>query len=232
VSEEAIVPAVEPKQDQADMFLALMRQDISLLNKEERATYLATLARSMGLNPMLKPFDLIKNDRGELFVYSNISCATQLADLRKLDVETFYDGPLVIGARVVDQCYVVRVRVKETLADGRVRTTEDLGSSWIDNESGGQGLANLVAKTHTKAKRRAILRHCGVGFPDIEELDSIPSLRFEQKTEGPRLVEPSQPKALQQQQQEPIVQPKTVVNVGPGKLAMRPPVPPPLPLKR
>lgn len=243
--------AKEDAAAKAETWEALMNMDISKLPREDRPKYLNALARSQGLNPLMKPFDVIEvaNDKGgtKLIVYANRGCADQIADLRKLTTEVRYRGLMPIGPeKYLEGQYAVIVRVTDP--DG-VRFTDNIGISDISNASG-KGLATLIMKTETKAIRRARLSHAGVGFPDVEELDYVPEVRLP----GPRVIEPPAPRALpvppmtvvdQPQIEEPakgvahsVTRPVGPPQINPTKppvpnvpkppVAMKPPIPPPV----
>jgi hypothetical protein len=74
----------------------------------------------------------------------------------------------------MDDIYLVSVRV--TGADGRL--SENQGAVAIAHLKG-DALANAVLKATTKAIRRAVLAHCGLGMLDETEAETIPNARME-----------------------------------------------------
>lgn len=253
------VAELTPSEQKAETLLALMNKDVGLLKQEEKAMYLATMARSLGLNPMLKPFDLIPNDKGSLIVYANAGCADQLRELRKLQSVPLYAGPactvymdennrlVVDRTSIIDKdTYMVVVKVTEKTADGE-RVTYDVGCTSIA-EAKGKGMQNALMRTWTKADRRATLGHCGVGFPDASEVDSIPQPRQDWRGDTPRMVAPPPPRALSEAplpqvdtsttSSQPVVVPEVVIaplaqplRAAQPPAAPRRPVPPPIPKK-
>lgn len=213
-SRKEALQKLSPEEQKATQWQALMDMDIALLPIEERARYLSMMAKSMGLNPALKPFEVIPDKKGRLIVYANSGCADQLADLRKLSSHIVYSGPWCVlyeeaGVLKADRdrvinpsVFIVVKRIEETFPDGKVRVTYEQGANWIDPSAQGDGLSNLFLKTNTKADRRAYLGHTGIGLPDASELEYIPSIseaREQRKQDPtPRLVSPSAPRALQE----------------------------------
>jgi hypothetical protein len=84
--------------------------------------------------------------------------------------------------------YLVSVRC--TGKDGR--SSENQGAVDISGLSG-EKLANALMKATTKAIRRTVLAHCGLGMLDETELDTIPTNQY-QKVDMPP-VQPLQPLA-------------------------------------
>jgi hypothetical protein len=84
--------------------------------------------------------------------------------------------------------YLVSVRC--TGKDGR--SSENQGAVDISGLSG-EKLANALMKATTKAIRRTVLAHCGLGMLDETELDTIPTNQY-QKVDMP-VATPLQPLA-------------------------------------
>jgi len=268
-AEKAEVKAVEkteksweemtPQEQKAKQAIDLMQSNIGSLSLADQAKYLAAMAQALGLNPALKPFDIIKGDGGKLIVYANAGCADQMRDIRKLQSVVKYRGSLRLGDKVDPSQFEEEVEVQEfhpqmtdlitevvkAAAEGKlpgdvacnlleqirkpVRSTADLSVSFVGEAARG-GLSTLIMKNHTKAERRATLGHCGVGFPDASELADIPTVNV---LSGPREVQPS-PRALPAAPQ-PIVAPEVTQSptaaVPVVMPAPKPPMPPPVAAK-
>ncbi len=138
--------------------------DLAKLTPQERVSHYVAVCDSLGLNPLTRPFDYIKNAKGELVIYPNKGCTDQLRNNQKIDVR--------IVAREHDEAlglYTVTARAKKPNG----REDEDVGSVPVKGLSGGD-LANATMKAHTKAKRRVTLSICGLGnMIDESELDSV-----------------------------------------------------------
>lgn len=151
--------------------------DIGKLTQQERVNYIVALCERLGLDPASKPFDLIETQAPgggkRLIVYANKACAAQLQKRDKLNVEEIYAGPLPLGNDTFNN-EVYMVRVKVVGQDNRF--TYEVGVSSILNKRG-DDLANAIMKAHTKAHRRAILKHCGLGFTDESETDTMAGVR-------------------------------------------------------
>jgi hypothetical protein len=139
---------------------ALVRNDISKLNTQERISYINALCESVGLNPMTKPFAFLSL-QGREVVYATKDCAEQLRKIHGVSTQ-------IVSQGIVGDCFEVHIKA----IDKTGRTDEDFAVIPINNSKGGD-LANLKMKTITKAKRRVTLSICGLGILDESELDTI-----------------------------------------------------------
>lgn len=151
--------------DASIMEEVIAKGDLSKLSPEQRATYYVETCRSIGVNPLTKPFDYIVLN-GKLTLYAAKTATDQLRTVRgvsifKVEAETTPDGMRVVTAYARD-------------ANGR--EDMDLG---VVNVKGltGDALANAYMKALTKAKRRVTLSICGLGWLDESEIESVPSAR-------------------------------------------------------
>jgi len=151
-----------------DIEQVLFYGNLETLTVAQRNSYLVKLCKHLGISPMTKPFDML-NLNGKLTVYANKGAAAQLQDSRKISLEVTYAGPLLLGTEPNKDIYIVDVKTK----DLEGRESSNVGAVSIKGLSG-EALANAIMKCHTKASRRAVLQHTGLGFPDESELDSIP----------------------------------------------------------
>jgi hypothetical protein len=165
--------------------------DLSRLQPAERVSYYVAVCRSVGLNPLTKPFDYI-NLNGKLTLYSTKNATDQLRQIHSVSV----DG---LKRETVEGVHVVTANV--STKDGR--RDEDVGAVSIAGLRG-EALANALMKATTKAKRRATLSICGLSFVDESEIEAIPEARRVTVTEDGEIVDP--PKRL-----APPANPATVV---------------------
>lgn len=139
----------------------VIKGDLRQLSEGERLAYYRQVCESVGLNPLTQPFGYIEF-QGKLRLYALRACTDQLRKIHGVSVtalkEEERDGVLSVQARVRDR-------------DGR--EDEDLGCVVVANLKG-EALANARMKAVTKAKRRATLSICGLGWLDESELDTIP----------------------------------------------------------
>lgn len=165
----------------ADIIEAVIaRGDIANLNPEERARYYVRVCESIGLNPMTRPFEYITLN-GKLTLYARKDATDQLRAIHKVSLE-------IVGKQYDKDLLTVHVRASS--ADGR--KDEDFGSvsmiypdtyrakngDVVKHPRAGQPLqgedrANTILKAVTKAKRRATLSICGLGFLDETEVEDI-----------------------------------------------------------
>lgn len=163
----------------------LLQMDVNLLTVPQRNQYLYWLAKRSGLDPALKPFDLIPSkDKTRLILYANAGCADQLREINNIQSEVLYEGALKLTETEYNLgVYVVRVRVWTENAEGkRLREYTDIGSASIEGLKG-EAVSDAVMKAHTRAERRTTLGFKGLGIPDISELDGITN-------SGPKTINP------------------------------------------
>jgi hypothetical protein len=139
----------------------ITKGDLSKLTPDERVRYYAEVCESIGLNPLTKPFEYIMLNN-KLTLYALRNCTDQLRTIHGVSVdelaETEHDGVFIVTAKVRNR-------------DGRTDIAK--GAVAIANLKG-EVLANAMMKAETKAKRRATLSLCGLGFLDETEVADIP----------------------------------------------------------
>ena len=164
---QGIAPgAVEPRQvlDPKIQESIVLRGDLSGLNEAQKKEYYLFRCKQVGLDAAAKPFDLLKLN-GKEILYANAGATQQLCSIHKLSTQ-------ITHRERIDDIYVVSVRV--TASDGRV--SENQGAVSVGNARG-DALANAILKATTKAIRRAVLAHCGLGMMDETEVETIPDAR-------------------------------------------------------
>jgi hypothetical protein len=147
----------------ADIIEAVIAKgDIAQLSPQERAKYYVRVCDSVGLNPMTRPFEYITLN-GKLTLYARKDCTDQLRSIYGVSVcdlaETERDGVFIVTAKVEN------ARGRKDAAKGAVSISGLKG----------EALANALMKAETKAKRRATLSICGLGFLDETEVETIPN---------------------------------------------------------
>lgn len=135
--------------------------DLKRLDAGQKVAFYNYRCQQAGLDPAAKPFDLLTLN-GKEILYANAACTQQLTANRKLSHQ-------VTNRELVDGIYCVFVRV--TGEDGR--STENMGAVPVDSLKG-EAKANAMLKATTKAIRRAVLAHCGLGMLDETEAETIP----------------------------------------------------------
>ena len=144
----------------------VLRGDLSGLNETQKQQYYLFRCHQSGLDPAAKPFDLLTLN-GKQVLYANAGATQQLCAIHKLSTQ-------ITHRERVDGIYLVSVRC--TGADGRV--SENQGAVDVGTLTG-EKLANGILKATTKAIRRAVLAHCGLGMLDETEVETIPNARKE-----------------------------------------------------
>ena len=140
----------------------IAKGDLGKLTEADRVRYYGEVCKSMGLNPLTQPFAYITlNNR--LTLYATRACTDQLRKINGISLE-------VVSKEVEDGVLTVHVRAK----DSEGRTDEDFGSVAFSEALKGEVRANAILKAVTKAKRRATLSICGLGWLDESEVADIP----------------------------------------------------------
>jgi hypothetical protein len=135
--------------------------DLAALNAAQRAEYYGAVCRSLGLNPLTKPFEYL-NLNGKLRLYALRDCADQLRRLHGISI-------YIANRERMNDIYIVTARAK----DRQGREDESTGAVTVGNLKG-DALANALMKAETKAKRRVTLSIAGLGWLDETELETIP----------------------------------------------------------
>jgi hypothetical protein len=138
--------------------------DLAGLNAAQRAEYYGAVCRSLGLNPLTKPFEYL-NLNGKLRLYALRDCADQLRRLHGISI-------CIANRERMSDIYVVTARAK----DRQGREDESTGAVTVGDLKG-DALANALMKAETKAKRRVTLSIAGLGWLDETELETIPQSR-------------------------------------------------------
>lgn len=148
---------------------AVVRNDLSKLNEQERLIYYNHVCESIGLNPFSQPFQyLVLN--GKMILYAGRACTDQLRALKKISIKITSRGQS-------DGVYTVTAQA--TTPEGR--NDESLAAVTVINLKGDM-LANAYMKCETKAKRRVTLSIAGLGMLDETEVETIPNA---EKVAGP-----------------------------------------------
>lgn len=154
--------AVRPAPAVDIMESVLIKGDLARLTPEERSAYYIKVCESVGLNPLTKPFEYITLN-GKLTLYALRACTDQLRSIYNVSVEELTESER-------DGVFVVTAKVR----NGEGRTDMSKGALQISGLKG-EALANALMKAETKAKRRATLSICGLGFLDEMEIETIPN---------------------------------------------------------
>jgi hypothetical protein len=138
--------------------------DLSGLTAAQRLAHYQAVCRSLGLNPLTKPFEYLTLN-GKLRLYALRDCADQLRRLHGISIA-------ITSRERMGDLYVVTARAR----DRSGREDESIGAVALGSLKG-DALANALMKAETKAKRRVTLSLAGLGWLDETELDTIPGAR-------------------------------------------------------
>jgi hypothetical protein len=166
-----------PPLDPAAIEKALLAGDISKMSPEVRVQFYRALCQSCGLNPLTRPFIVLKTQGGELHWYATVGAAEQLRKLHRVSTR------ILSRERTPDDLYVVTVQC--FTPDGRQE--ESQGIEYVGNLKG-QALGNALMKAASKALRRATLALCGLGL-GLAEVESGQVVPFDPQTGAVQLPE-------------------------------------------
>jgi hypothetical protein len=139
--------------------------DLAKLSPQERTHYYGEVCRSLGLNPLTKPFDYL-NLSGKLVLYATRGATDQLRKIHHVSTS-------IVSRETVGDVYVVTAKA----TDRSGRSDESIGAVSIGSLKG-DALCNALMKAETKAKRRATLAIVGLSFLDETEVETIPGARY------------------------------------------------------
>lgn len=138
----------------------IAKGDLARLSPEERSSYYMQVCRSIGLNPLTRPFEYITL-QGKMTLYTRRDAADQLRKLNGISIE-------IVSKSVDEGILTVHVRAKDKTG----RTDEDYGVVSVAGLKGDVA-ANAFLKAVTKAKRRVTLSISGLGWLDETEIETI-----------------------------------------------------------
>jgi hypothetical protein len=150
-TQDAIDPAVIAQ--------VILHGDLSKLTPAQKVSYYNAVCRSVGLNPLTKPFQYLTLS-GKEILYAGRDATDQLRNTRGVSLD-------ITAREVVEDTYVVTARA--TIGD---RHDTSIGAVPIGGLRG-EPRANAMMKAETKAKRRVTLAICGLGMLDETEVSSL-----------------------------------------------------------
>jgi hypothetical protein len=154
----------------------IAKGDIAQLTAQERARYYVKVCESLGLNPMTRPFEYIVLN-GKLTLYARKDATDQLRSIH---------GVSVTDLTQMERNDVLTIVAKVTNKEGR----SDMATGAVHiGGLKGEALANAIMKAETKAKRRATLSICGLGFLDETELPAAAPAVSPKLQARPRLAD-------------------------------------------
>jgi hypothetical protein len=161
----------EPVASASIIETVLSKGDLSQLTVDERNNYYLRVCESIGLNPMTRPLEYIMLG-GKTVLYVKRDGTDQLRAIHKVSVEDTRESE-------ASGVYIVTVKVRN--ADGRT----DMGTGAVNTKGlQGEALANALMKAETKAKRRATLSICGLGFLDETEALDVEAQEKDMRERG------------------------------------------------
>lgn len=153
----------ETKQEQSQAAMlerVIVKGDLSALSSTDKTNYYRSVCESLGLNPLTSPFGYLKLS-GKETLYAKKDATDQLRRIHCISVE-------IASQEAIDDLYIVVAKA----TDKTGRSDEDTGVVSIKGLQG-EAKANAIMKAITKAKRRATLSICGLGWLDETEAEAI-----------------------------------------------------------
>ena len=141
---------------QTNTELVIMHGDLSKLSSDEKLNYMANVCKSMGLNPLTRPFDFI-SFQGKTVMYARKDCTDQLRKIHSVSITSMVP-------QIIDDLCIVTVEAKDSTGK------EDRATGVVSIKGlSGEAKANALMKSESKAKRRVTLSICGLGILDESE---------------------------------------------------------------
>jgi hypothetical protein len=152
--------------------------DLSELSTAQRADYYTAVCRSLGLNPLTKPFEFLTLN-SKLRLYALRDCTDQLRRIHGISI-------YITNREKMGDIYIVTARAKDRAG----REDESTGAVALGTLKG-DALCNALMKAETKAKRRVTLSIAGLGWLDETELETIRDARLMHDAMDPADMVPS-----------------------------------------
>src|ERR1017187_4731483 len=147
----------------------LLSGNLSELTTPQRLAYYESVCRSLGLNPVTKPFEYITL-QGKMVLYAKKDCTDQLRRLYGVSIK-------ILSRDISDGMIIVTAQAK--MRNGR--QDESVGSVVLPPNPEAKAIAWM--KAETKAKRRVTLSICGLGMSDESELEFDPEAADQDRQE-------------------------------------------------
>lgn len=158
---------------------ALIKNDLSQLNAEQRLSYYKSVCESLGINHLTQPFSYIILN-GKLTLYATRACTDQIRSIKGISIK-------IVSRENKDGIYTVVAQA----TDKSGRIDESLAAVTLIGLKG-DVLANALMKCETKAKRRVTLSICGLGWMDETEVETIPGAKIvDEKIKPPGVKDPT-----------------------------------------
>lgn len=135
--------------------------DLAKLSPQQRADLYSGICRSVGLNPLTRPFEFILL-QGRLTLYAKKDCTDQLRRIYRINLQK---------PTITIKDNIIIAEIGASTPDGR--TDYEIGA--VVTPGSGLDHANALKKAITQAKRRVTLSICGLGFLDETEIEQIPN---------------------------------------------------------
>lgn len=171
---------------------ALLQGDIAKMSAQHREAYYKAVCLSAGLNYLTRPFEALKGQDGTYKLYARKEAAEQLRKIYHVSIRT-------VSRERIGDLYIVTVEA--SMPNGRKEECQGIVSltkvkkvqqgTWaksgdpkfvpVLDENGdevliplkGDALASAMMRCETKAKRRATLAICGLGFSEAGDTEFI-----------------------------------------------------------
>ena len=142
---------------------AVALNDLGKLSDDNKIQYYYAFCKSLGMDPLQKPFEFIKFQGGAIQLYATKNCGQQLAVRNGISL-------VKVDEKVADGLMEITYRASTNGETGR--QVDDIGVVSIKGLVGND-LANQKMKCHTKAMRRVTFSFLGLGILDETEISTI-----------------------------------------------------------
>lgn len=175
--------------------------DLTVLTSAQRVKLIRMMCESLGLNPLTRPLQFVEFKSGDgdnaasktkLSIYATKECTEQLRKIHCVSVED-------LKREIIDSLCIVTAYVKDKegrtdAAIGAVALEKPGKAPYVYNGVQQPGWAavpfdatqkaNAMMKCETKAKRRATLSICGLGFLDETQIEDLVEPKIIEVTEA------------------------------------------------
>jgi len=184
---------------------ALAEGRIEKLTIPQRLEFLAATCKSVGLNPITRPFEFITL-QGRMVMYARKDATDQLRAMKTVSIK-------IVSREIMGD--VLMVTARAVMPSGR----EDEAIGAVPWPKGAEPQAMAAMKAETKAKRRVTLSICGLGFLDESEIeDAQLAEHFSERDPSPTMpqsadVVPAQPRQTITRKEEAATAPATTPEI-------------------
>jgi len=147
----------------------VLNGDIKKMNQIQRVQYYNALCKSLELNPLTQPFQIITLS-GKEVLYATRTATDQLRKINGISIDT------------ITQKFERDICITTVTAHDKTGRVDGATGAVSVGGLKGDALCNAIMKSETKAKRRVTLSISGLGIIDESEIETIPNAEVKKMT--------------------------------------------------